>query len=207
MPSDRRSTEKDDLIDRLKTGDPRAFRQLIETHQRSIYRVCLRMMRSEAEAEDMTQETFIRASRSMDQFRGEASLSTWLYRVAINLCKNRINYLQRRRSTQHRSLVQLEEAKGDAWQSDRVGGAAPETPDALAEGREAQALIGQALDQLPDQLKTILLLRDIEGLSYAEVSEVTQLPLGTVKSRLHQARLQLMELYRSLQGEGVSSDE
>lgn len=191
--------EQAQLIEGLQRGDAKSFRTLIDRYQASVFQVCLRMMRSEAEAEDMAQETFIRVSQSITQFRGDSSLSTWLYRVAINLCKNRIAYLKRRAQLKHDSLGQLEEQGGDVWQDKVKGGKLPDSPEELVEGREAEKLLVQALRDLPDSLREVLILRDIEGLSYAEIAEIVQLPLGTVKSRIHQARISLMESYNALQ--------
>lgn len=190
-------------IDQLKRGEARAFRLLIERYQGSIYQVCLRLMGDAAEAEDMTQETFIRASQAIDRFRGESSLHTWLYRVAINLCKNRIAYLARRAHKRHDHLPQLEEKSGDLWQGRARPSETLATPEQVAEGREAQRLIEAALKALPEHLRSAITLRDIEGLTYQEIVEVLNVPLGTVKSRIHQARLQLMKQYQALQdGEG-----
>jgi len=199
----------DDLewIKRLKRGEPAAFRLLIENHQRSVYQICLRMMNDSTEAEDMAQETFIRASQAIKHFRGDSSINTWLYRIAVNLCKNRIAYLKRRAHKFHDHLPKLEETRGDMWQSRARPADILGTPDEIAEGHEAQRLINRALQTLPDPLRAVLTLRDLEGLSYHEIVEVLQIPLGTVKSRLHQARLQLMKHYQNLQqgeGEGES---
>ena len=201
----RTSASSDDaqLIEALKRGEPAAFRTFIETHQRSVYQICLRMMNHSAEAEDMAQETFIRASQAIANFRGEASLNTWLYRIGINLCKNRLAYLKRRAHKLHDHLPQLEESKGDTWQARARPADTLSKPDEVAEGYEAQRLINAALQLLPEPLKTVLTLRDLEGLSYHEIVEILCIPLGTVKSRLHKARLQLMEHYQNLQnGEG-----
>ena len=90
------SPDDPEWIEALKRGEATAFRLLIENHQRSVFQICLRLMNDRTEAEDMAQETFIRASQAIDHFRGEASMSTWLYRIAVNLCKNRLAYLKRR---------------------------------------------------------------------------------------------------------------
>ena len=199
-------TEDPTWIEALRRGDPVAFRQLIERYQGIVYQVCLRMMDYNiAEAEDMAQETFIRVSNALESFRGDSKLSTWLYRIAVNLCKNRIAYLKRRAHQRHDHLPQLEEASGDSWQGKAQTTTAIDTPDEIVAGREAQALINQALLELSSHLREVITLRDLEGLSYAEIVDVLQIPLGTVKSRLHQARLQLMQSYQTLQA-GQTSD-
>lgn len=206
MTSKKRSTLSPDdpkWIEALKRGEAPAYRVLIENYQKSVYQICLRLMNDSTEAEDMAQETFIRASQAMKYFRGEASMNTWLYRIAVNLCKNRIAYLTRRAHKSHDHLPKLEETRGDRWQAHARPTDVLGTPDEIAEGHEAQILINTALQALPESLRTVLTLRDLEGLSYQEVVEVLNIPLGTVKSRLHQARLQLMTHYQSLQnGEG-----
>ena len=104
-------------IEALQAGEPVAFRRLIERYQSSVYQVCLKMMNhNTGEAEDMAQETLIRVSQAIGQFRGDAKLSTWVYRIAINLCKNRIAYLARRAEYKHDALPQLQESGGDSWE-------------------------------------------------------------------------------------------
>ena len=192
------SVDQKKLIEGLKRGDPTAFRHLIDLYQKPVYLVCLRLMGYETEAEDMTQETFIRASQAISSFRGEAALGTWLYRIATNLCKNRIGYLSRRKQNSHDHLPTLEAKAGDQWQSSAEEVVSHDQPEESIEGKEAQALIIQALNSLPDKQKAALTLRDIQGLSYAEIAEITQASLGTVKSRIHQGRQQLVKTYHAL---------
>lgn len=208
MPPNRRKPGPDDpkWIESLKRGDPRAFRVMVERYQGSIYQVCLRFMNDTSEAEDMTQETFIRASQALEKFRGDSSLHTWLYRVAINLCKNRHAYLARRAHQRHDHLPKLEEKSGDLWQSRARPSDSLSTPEEIAEGNEAQRLINTALQSLPEHLRTALTLRDLEGLTYQEVVDILNVPLGTVKSRIHQARIQLMQSYQALQAQGEEGD-
>lgn len=190
--------EQKKFLQDLQTGDPVAFRHLIEQYQRPIYRLCLRLMGSEAEAEDMAQETFIRASQAISGFRGDASLSTWLFRIATNLCKNRQAYLKRRKQQSHDHLPVLEAKKGDIWQDQIHNAVSHDQPEATIESKEAETMIIRALDQLPEKQKTALTLRDIQGLSYAEIVEITGASLGTVKSRIHQGRLLLVKTYQAL---------
>lgn len=192
------SVDQKKLIAGLKKGDPTAFRHLIDLYQRPVYLLCLRIMGYETEAEDMAQETFIRASQAISSFREEAALGTWLYRIATNLCKNRIGYLKRRKQSSHDHLPTLEAKAGDQWQSSVEEAVSHDQPEESMEGKEAQALIIRALNSLPDKQKAALTLRDIQGLSYAEISEVTQASLGTVKSRIHQGRQQLVKTYHAL---------
>lgn len=151
--SDRSSSEQRAFIEALQRGEPAAFRALIERHQRPIYMLCLRLMSDTAEAEDMTQETFIKASQAIKSFRHEALLSTWLYRIATNLCKNRIGYLKRRQQNSHDHLASLEAKTGDLWQRRAESVVSHDQPEAAAESKEAQEMIIQALDSLPEKQK------------------------------------------------------
>ena len=191
------------LISLLRASDPVAFRTLIDTYKRPIYLLCLRLMNDESEAEDMTQETFIKAYQAIDQFRGEASLSTWLYRIASNLCKNRIGYLSRRKQNSHDHLPALEARVGDHWQREVSTPVKHDHPEEAIESKEAQTMIIKALNALPEKQKVALTLRDVQGLTYQEIVEVTGASLGTVKSRIHQGRLSLVKTYRKL----LSGDE
>lgn len=191
------------LVQDLQAGEPVAFRKLIEQYQRPIYHLCLRLMGNETEAEDMAQETFIRASQAISSFRGDSSLSTWLFRIATNLCKNRQAYLKRRKQHSHDHLPVLESKAGDIWQNQAQGVVAYDQPERSIESKEAQETIVKALNRLPEKQKTALTLRDIQGLSYAEIVEITGVSLGTVKSRIHQGRLLLIKTYNALlNGEG-----
>lgn len=184
---------------RLKAGDPRALRAFVEEHQGPVYRLCLRLLKSAEEAEDMAQETLIRALRALPQFREEAALATWVYRIALNVCHSRLLYLKRRRHAQHDQVSALEES-GDAWQAPL---AAPDTPETLSLADEGQRLLARALHSLEPDHRLLLTLCDGEQLSYQEAAELTGWPLGTVKSKLHRARQTLAARYEAL-GRGES---
>ena len=186
------------FIQDLQAGDPVAFRLFIEQYQRQVYHLCLRLMGNDTEAEDMAQETFIRASQALNGFRGDSALSTWLFRIATNLCKNRLAYLQRRKQQSHDHLPVLEAKKGDIWQDQAQDLVVYDQPEMSMESKEAETMIIKALNQLPEKQKTALTLRDIQGLSYAEIVEITGASLGTVKSRIHQGRLLLIKTYHAL---------
>ncbi len=189
--------ERDELSyrARLKEGDPRALRTFVEEHQGAVYRLCLRLLKREEEAEDMAQESLIRALKGLAQFREESSLSTWVYRITLNVCHSRLQYLKRRHSRHHMSVSDLEEA-GDAWQ---LPHASPDTPEALSIASESERLLAQALHSLEPDHRLLLSLRDGEQLSYQEVVELTGWALGTVKSKLHRARQTLAARYEALQ--------
>ncbi len=169
------------LIQRLRDRDERAFRELVELYQGLVFNVAFRMLGTRSEAEDLAQEVFVSVWKTIDQFRSESKLSTWLYAITANHCKNRIKYLSRRH-----------ERPGDAWErtaaSDGSG-----APDKLLEGQEVERIVQAAIASLEEDHRLVLVLRDLEELSYDEICTITSLPEGTVKSRLHRARLALKE--------------
>lgn len=177
------------LIRRLKDRDERAFRELIDEHGDRVFNLTFRMLGNRQEAEDLAQEVFITVFKSIDSFRGDSKFSTWLYRITSNLCKNRIKYLSRRHD---RSKAEFDEG------IDRAAAASALTspvqapsPDAHAEGRQLEEIMQQAIAELEEEHRILIVLRDIEELSYEEICEITEIPEGTVKSRLHRARLTL----------------
>jgi RNA polymerase sigma-70 factor, ECF subfamily len=167
------------LLERLRAGDARAFEELVIGYQHRVFGVALRMLGSRAEAEEIAQEVFLRAYRAIREFRGEARLGTWLYGIAARLCLNRL-------ASPDRRLARGDEALADV--------AAP-TPDAAgaAERAELDAALRAAIAELPEDRRLVLVLRDVEGLSYDEIAETLAIDPGTVRSRLHRARLQLKE--------------
>jgi RNA polymerase sigma-70 factor (ECF subfamily) len=154
------------------------------------------MLGDRAEAEDLAQEVFISIFKAIEGFRGDSQLSTWVYRVAANHCRNRIKYLVRRRR-------QLTEGLDDDATEARAANAKgrPDTPDRLLEAHQTEHLLQQGLLQLDDEQRELIVLREVEHLSYEEIMQITGLPEGTVKSRLHRARSSLREyLERSERG-------
>ena len=188
-----------EFIQALKRGDQAALERLVLRYQGQVYRLCLRVLKDELEAEDMTQETFLRACKAMPLFRADSVLSTWLFKIALNVCRNRLEYLRRRRGSRHRLISELE---GDHWQ---LGHATSETPEQRSTRDEAQRHLELTYQGLSADHRLLLGLRDGEGLSYQEISEVTGWPEGTIKSKLHRARKLLAQGYRALQSGG--SDE
>jgi RNA polymerase sigma-70 factor (ECF subfamily) len=163
----------DDLLVRLRRGDSRAFEDLVRRYQHRVFGVGLRMLGSRAEAEEIAQETFLRAHRALAEFRGEARLGTWLYGIASRLASS-----ERRHPR----------ADDDAL--DRVPANVADAATAL-ERTELEAALHQAIAELPDERRIVIVLRDVEGLAYEEISEALGLELGTVRSRLHRARMEL----------------
>ncbi|RLB53567.1 MAG: RNA polymerase subunit sigma-70 [Deltaproteobacteria bacterium] len=182
------------LVRQLKRGQPRAFEQLVRLHQDRIYGLCLRMMGNQQEAEDLTQEVFLTIFKHIDRFRGESSLSTWIYRITRNHCLNRLKFLRRRAQHRRQQLDGIYQADASGQRRHRpVAGEVPR-PDTLAEGRQLQTIVEEKMGELSDDHRELVILRDIELLSYEQIQAITGLPAGTVKSRLHRARLELARL-------------
>jgi len=178
------------LIRRLKDRDERAFREMVEEYGDRVYGLTYRMLGNREEAEDLAQEVFITIFKSIESFRGDSKFSTWLYRVTANHCKNRIKYLARRHDRDRAELSERVEAVSAA------GGslAAPRVvvrPDVQVEGAEIEQVLQEAIAELDEEQRILVILRDVEDLSYEEICAITDLPEGTVKSRLHRARMAL----------------
>jgi RNA polymerase sigma-70 factor (ECF subfamily) len=181
-----RSVDPDqELVSRWQAGDLAAFEALVRRYQDRVYRLLLRMLGSAADAEDAAQETFLNLHRHGHRFRGDARFSTFVYRVATNTALNRRRTLGRSRARVEK-LAALYDVGHDVPQG-------PPGPDQATFGRELRERVQRALAALPDKLRLPLVLFDIEGLPYAEVSAVLGLAEGTVKSRIHRARLALRD--------------
>jgi RNA polymerase sigma-70 factor (ECF subfamily) len=167
------------LEDRLRRGDPRAFEELVIAYQHRVFGVALRMLRNRGEAEEIAQEVFLRVHRAVEDFRGEAKLSTWLYAITSRLCLTRLASGERRMAREGEES--LERLRADA------------DPAAHAERGELEAALQRAITELPEERRVVVVLRDFEGLSYEEIAAALDLPLGTVRSRLHRARTDLKE--------------
>lgn len=181
------------LLRRLRDRDERAFREFVETYRDRVYNLLFRMIGRKEEAEDLAQEVFVTVFKSIDQFRGESKLSTWLYRIAANHCKNRIKYLSRRADRSTGALDEKAEREAVASGGAPLGAGRIDAPDRAFEGAETERLVQQAIAELDEDHRLVVVLRDIEELSYDEICEVAGVPEGTVKSRLHRARLALKE--------------
>ena len=169
-----------EFVSRLRAGDRGAFEELVRTHQHRIYALALRMLGNAAEAQDVAQEAFLRAHRGLAEFRGEARLSTWLYAIASRLCLNRLSGSERRLARHgEETLTRLPDG--------RPG------PDQMLERGEIEEALHRAIGELAEERRIVVILRDVEGLAYEEIAEALELPVGTVRSRLHRARLDLKE--------------
>lgn len=181
----------DDLVERAKRGDTRAFEGLIAAYKDRIFNYASRMLNDPVEAEDIAQDTFIRAYQSLPRFRGAASFQTWLYRIASNLVIDHIRRKQRRQE----GMTSLD-APVDTDEGQLVRELADERrgPLELAESDAIQREVRWAIAQIPPKLRGVLVMYDIEGMSYQDIADVLGCPLGTVKSRLFNARAQLKDL-------------
>jgi RNA polymerase sigma-70 factor (ECF subfamily) len=182
-------TSDEELVRRFGSGDRSAFSELVRRYQSRVYSLCFRWLRDPAKAEEVAQDVFIALYKSLADFRGESKLSTWIFRVATNHCKNRLVYGSRRREDRHESIDAPvggdEDGPVKQYAIDAPG------PDASINRAEASKLLQAALDALDEDQREIVLLRDVDDLSYEEIAELLQLPKGTVKSRLHRARAEL----------------
>jgi RNA polymerase sigma-70 factor (ECF subfamily) len=185
------SVAESQLIARLKQRDELAFNEVVRTHGDKVFSLVFRMIGNRAEAEDLAQEVFVTVFKTVDSFRGESKFSTWLLRIAANHCKNRIKYLSRRR-TDGSGLDNISEEKmsdvGRAPLQSHIDG-----PDVLMEAIELESLMQKAIAALDEEQRLLIILRDVEELSYEEIGEVTSLVEGTIKSRLHRARMTIKE--------------
>ena len=181
-----------DLIRRLQQRDEKAFVLCVRTYQDKVYGLIYRMLGNHAEAQDVAQEVFVTVFKSIDSFRGESKLSTWLYRISANHCKNRIKYLRRRA---HKTTTELDAQAERALQnsSGSTLGEGQAGPAEVLEGAQLEQIVQRAIGKLEEEHRLLLLLRDVEEMSYEEIMQVTGLPEGTVKSRLHRARQALKE--------------
>ena len=174
-----RSPDERELLNSLQRGESEAFEALVLAYQHRIFSIALRMLGDRGEAEEVAQEVFLRVHRSIRDFRGEAKLSTWLYAITSRLCLNRLQSGGRKRRVGEAALA-------------RVANGNP-APDATMEASEVQVALHRAIADLDDERRMIVVMRDLHGLSYEEIGAALDLPLGTVRSRLHRARMELKE--------------
>ena len=178
-----------ELIKQFLKGDEESFNRLVLSYQNRVYGLCYRITGNLDEAEEVSQEIFITVYKSLKSFRGESRFSTWLYRITVNHCKNRMKYLGRRGYFSSESYDQPVEVE-DGEVSKQIES---EEMDALGtlEQKETQKLVQEKIAELEDEHREVILLRDMEGLSYEEIADILGLREGTVKSRIHRARLEL----------------
>jgi RNA polymerase sigma-70 factor, ECF subfamily len=190
------------LIERLVARDERAFNELVRAYERRVFALVLRMIGNHAEAEDLAQEVFVQVFKAIGSFRGDSKLSTWVYRIAVNLCKNRSKYLRVRHAGEQEEL----EAVADRIPLGQAGNANVgqiERPDEAVAGKQVEQIVQRAILAIEPDFRECLVLRDVEELSYEEIGEITGLPPGTVKSRIHRARAMLREIVERELGEKI----
>ena len=171
------------LVERVQAGDREAFGLLVSKYQRKLLRLVGRFVRDHAEAEDVTQEAFIKAYRALPGFRGESAFYTWLYRIGVNTAKNWLIAHKRRMPT-------VSDIGGDDKTDIDDGGLLRDdtTPEHILMSKQIGETVNTAMDALPEDLRTAIALREIEGLSYEEIAQVMDCPIGTVRSRIFRAR-------------------
>lgn len=187
--SDREIDQK--LVERVQRGDKAAFDLLVVKYQRKIFRLLSRLIRDAAEVEDVAQEAFIKAYRALPNFRGESAFYTWLYRIAINTAKNWLVSQGRRAPTSTETDIEDAETFDDGEHLRDLN-----TPDAMLLTRQVADAVNRAIERLPEDLKTAIVLRELEGLSYEEIAETMNCPIGTVRSRIFRAREAIAEELR-----------
>ena len=184
----------DKLVKRAKKGDSRAFDLLVLKYQGRVAQLVSRYLNNAAEVQDVTQEAFIKAYRALPSFRGDSAFYTWLYRIAANAAKNYLVAMGRRPSSDM-ALDALEVFDVPGRLKDH------ESPDEVIMGEQLQALISRTIEELPVELRAALTLREFEGLSYEEIADVLECPIGTVRSRIFRAREAIdIKVARQLQG-------
>jgi RNA polymerase sigma-70 factor (ECF subfamily) len=184
------------LIRAFQGGDKAAFDELVLKHQHKLFNLCYRFLGDYQEANDSAQETFIKVYRSLKRFRFESAFSTWLYRIAVNTSKNRLKSAEYRRK---KKMVPLDNpASMDHSSLAMEIQDETHSPAMELEKKERMRIIQEAINALPPEQKAVVALRDIEGFSYEEIVEITSVTLGTVKSRLARARLDLRKRLRSV---------
>ena len=181
------------LVTRAQQGDKQAFNLLVEKYQRKLSRLLSRFIRDQAEVEDVTQEAFIKAYRALPAFRGDSAFYTWLYRIGINTAKNYLMAMGRRAPTS--TEVEAEDAEGfeEGEQLRDIN-----TPESVLLSNEIAETVNSTIEQLPEELRQAIQMREIEGLSYEEIAQAMNCPIGTVRSRIFRAREAIAERLRPL---------
>jgi len=183
------------LVERAQRGDKRAFELLVVKYQRKLARLLSRFIRDAGEIEDVTQEAFIKAYRALPSFRGDSAFYTWLYRIGINTAKNYLVAMGRRAPTSTEFDSEDAETFADGDQLRDVN-----TPEAELLSKEIAQTVNDTMQQLPEELRTAITLREIEGLSYEDIAVFMNCPIGTVRSRIFRAREAIAEKLRPLLG-------
>ena len=188
----------DELMERYQKGDESAFTLLVRRHQQPLVNFIARFINDRNSAEDLAQETFIRIFKAADRYKpGRAHFKTWMYHIAKNLCKNELRNRERRDKYRVDNVIDSgSDSKGDSEENDLIANTPANQafqPEVALERKELRNAIQKAIAELPEQYRLPLVLRDLQGLSYEEISEVLELRSGTTKSRINRARLMLKD--------------
>ena len=183
------------LVERAQKGDKRAFELLVIKYERKLGRLLSRMVRDAAEIDDITQESFIKAYRALPQFRGESAFYTWLYRIAVNTAKNYLMAKGKREVAASDIVDEDGDGLEDVLMPHDIA-----TPDAELQTKQIAKAVNETVDALPEELRTAITLREIEGLSYEEIAAMMDCPIGTVRSRIFRAREAIAERIRPMLG-------
>lgn len=181
------------LVKRVRSGDQRAFRTLVERYQKKVYAVALGMLKDKEEAMDVAQEAFVKVYKYLDHFKGDSSFYTWLYRITVNICIDVI----RKKGGGRSEDVEFDESIAHDTSEAQIGALGTRlgtNPQKSALRRELADKIQEALEQIPEKHRAILLLREIEGMSYEDLAETLKIPKGTVMSRLFHARAKVQKI-------------
>jgi RNA polymerase sigma factor RpoE len=192
----RRMSERDidrQLVERAQHGDKHAFELLVSKYQRKLGRLLSRFIRDAGEVEDVTQEAFVKAYRALPSFRGDSAFYTWLYRIGINTAKNYLTSMGRRAPTSTNYDSDDAEAFDDGDQLRDLN-----TPENLLMSKQIARTVNQSMDRLPEELRTAIMLREIEGMSYEDIAKIMGCPIGTVRSRIFRAREAIAQELRPL---------
>lgn len=173
------------LVERAVVGDQRAFELLVIKYERRVQRLIGRMVRDVDLIEDIAQETFIRAYRALAQFRGDAQFYTWLYRIAVNTAKKFLMDLKRHPTVSENFFKLVDDDETSSVENELTSS---ETPEAVLASKEIAEMVNAAMNALPDELRQAITLREIEGLTYEEIADAMNCPIGTVRSRIYRAR-------------------
>ena len=181
------------LVNRVRTGDQRAFKLLVERYQRKVYGVALGMLKDKEEARDVAQDAFIKVYKYLDHFKGDASFYTWLYRITVNIC---IDVMRKKGGKKNEHVEFDESIDMDTSEANlgALGSRLGTNPQKSALRRELAEKIDEALAQVPEKHRAILLLREIEGMSYEDLARTLDVPKGTVMSRLFHARMKVQKI-------------
>lgn len=182
------------LVQQVQAGHQKSFDLLVAKYQRRIYRLVLRFVRDPAKAEDVAQETFLRAYRAIGQFRGDSQFYTWLYRIAVNTAKKAVADERKDPTVSEGDAV--DDGEETFRPTERLSSS--ETPESMLVSKEIARTVNEAMDDLPEDLRTAITLREIEGMSYEDIANAMQCPIGTVRSRIFRAREAIAERLRAV---------